>query len=377
VAGAIGLAFSAWAPAASAQAAKPAKGAAAKGGDAKDKDKDAGGGKDTAGKDTAGKDAGGKPDLAAAKKHFGEGDKKFKAGDFSGALVEFKAANEIKSAPQAERYIGMCEDSLGHYSAAVEWYEKFLAHVPEKMKDQGDEIKKREGEIKALPGKVHFDSTPPGADVTVDGKPQASPTPLDAELPAGIHKVVFTAKGRVTTSKAVDVEFASTQTISATLDADAAAAAPPPPPAPSPIAAAPVPAAAPPPPPPPEPRSKVPAFITGGLAVVAAGVGTAFGVIALGDKSNYDKNPTSSTADNGDTHALIADMAFGVAITFGVTSAVLFLTGDEPPPAAAARGESHTFDLPRTASAAPSKIKITPTPMVGPHTGGAGVLVQF
>ncbi|MGH7437956.1 MAG: PEGA domain-containing protein, partial [Polyangiaceae bacterium] len=218
LAGALGLACSAWAPTASAQAAKPAKGAAAKGGDAKDKD-------------TAGKDAGGKPDLAAAKKHFGEGDKKFKAGDFAGALTEFKAANDIKAAPQAERYIGMCEDSLGHYSAAVEWYEKFLAHVPEKMKDQGDEIKKREGEIKALPGKVHFDSVPPGADVTVDGKPQASPTPLDAELPAGIHKVVFTAKGHVMTSKAVDVEFASTQTISATLEAEAA---PPPPPPPAP-----------------------------------------------------------------------------------------------------------------------------------------------
>jgi hypothetical protein len=356
VAGALGLACSAWAPTASAQAAKPAKGAAAKG--------------DAEGKD---KDAGGKPDLAAAKKHFGEGDKKFKAGDFAGALTEFKAANEIKSAPQAERFIGMCEDSLGHYSAAVEWYDKFLAHVPDKMKDQGEEIKKREAEIKALPGKVHFDSTPPGADVSVDGKPQASPTPLDVELPAGIHKVIFTAKGRVTTSKAVDVEAATPQTVTVTMDAAEAAPSPPPPP-PAPVAAAaPAPASAPPPPPPPEPRSKVPAFITGGLAVVAAGVGTAFGVIALGDKSNFDKNPTSSTADNGDTHALIADMAFGVAITFGVTSAVLFLTGDEPPPAAASSERSPT----RTASAAPGGIKITPTPMVGPHSGGAGVLVQF
>ena len=130
----------------------------------------------------------------------------------------------------------------------------------------------------------------------------------------------------MTTSKAVDVEFASTQTISATLDAEAAAPPPPPPP-PAPVAAAAAPAAAPPPPPPPEPRSKVPAFITGGLAVIAAGVGTVFGVLALNDKSNFDKNPTTSTADNGDTHALIADMAFGVALTFGVTSAVLFLTG--------------------------------------------------
>ncbi len=316
--------------------------------------------------------ASGKPDLAAAKKHYGEGDKKFKAGDFSGALVEFQAANDIKATPQVERYIGMCEDSLGHYASAIDWYEKFLAHVPEKLKDQGDEIKKREGEIKALPGKLHLDSTPPGANVTVDDKPQASATPLDVELPAGTHKVTFTASGRVATSKAVDVAFASTQTVSATLDAEAAA--PPPTPPPAAVAAAPA-QPAPPPPPPPEPRSKVPAYITGGLAIVAAGVGTAFGVIALGDKSDFDKNPTSSTADNGDTHALIADMAFGVAITFGVTSAVLFLTNDEPPPAAA--GADSPKHVARAATSKPSQFKITPTPIVGPHTGGAGVLVQF
>ena len=73
----------------------------------------------------------------------------------------------------------------------------------------------------------------------------------------------------------------------------------------------------------------VPAFVTGGLAVAAAGVGTVFGIIALSNKSDFDKNPTTQTADDGDTHALIADMAFGVALTFGVTSAVLFLTKDE------------------------------------------------
>ena len=50
---------------------------------------------------------------------------------------------------------------------AADWYDKFLAHVPEKMATQGDEIRKRAAEIKALPGKVHLESTPPGASVTV------------------------------------------------------------------------------------------------------------------------------------------------------------------------------------------------------------------
>jgi hypothetical protein len=117
----------------------------------------------------------------------------------------------------------------------------------------------------------------------------------------------------------------------------------------------------------------VPAYITGGLAIAAAGVGTVFGIIALNDKSDFDKTPTTKIADNGDTHSLIADMSFGVAITFGVTSAVLFLTKDEAPASASASRDT-------TAGVESSKrtaMTITPTPMVGPHSGGAGFVLQF
>jgi hypothetical protein len=119
----------------------------------------------------------------------------------------------------------------------------------------------------------------------------------------------------------------------------------------------------------------VPAIVTGGLAIAAAGVGTVFGIIALGNKSDFDKNPTTQTADDGDTHALIADMAFGVALTFGVTSAVLFLTKDESVPATSS---AHTTTTTATARAAKkTAVTVTPTPIVGPHTGGAGLVLRF
>jgi hypothetical protein len=307
-------------------------------------------------------------DLNTAKKDYAEGEKKFKAGDFAGALADFTAANEIKSTPHAERYLGLCEDNLGHYQAATDWYEKFLAHVPDKLAAQGDEIRKREGEIKAMPGKVHVESTPPGAAITIDDKPQASPAPLDAEVAPGSHVVKFTAPGRAAAARTIDVAFASTQTVSAELDELPPA---PPPPAVAAVVAAPPPAASIPitPATPLEPRSIVPAIVTGGLAIAAAGVGTVFGIIALNNKSDFDKNPTSATADSGDTHALIADMAFGVALTFGVTSAVLLLTKDEPPAATSSNGaRAHT-----------AKATFTPTltPIVGPHTGGAGLVMKF
>jgi hypothetical protein len=315
-----------------------------------------------------------KPDLAAAKKHYAQGDKLFKAGDFAGALAEFQAANDIKAAPQVERYIGMSEDNLGHYHAAVEWYGKFLDHVPEKLASQGDEIKKRSAEIRAMPGKVHVDSTPPGATVTVDDKPAPAPTPTDVDVPSGSHVIKFAAPGRVATTKTIDVMFASSQTVTADL---AAEPPPPPPPAPAPVAAAPEappPAAPAGPQPLAEPRSKVPAFITGGLAIAAAGVGTVFGVLALNDQTNFNKTPTTSTADSGDTHALICDMAFGIAITFGVTSAVLFLTRDDAAPATASG--SGSTPSPRPAHD-PGAVAVSAAPIVGPHTGGAGLLVRF
>jgi hypothetical protein len=241
--------------------------------------------------------------------------------------------------------------------------------VPDKRADQGEEIRKREGEIKAIPGKVHVESNPPGANVVVDDRPQSAPTPMDVELAPGSHVVKLSAPGRLPTQKAIDVAFASHQAVSADLDAE-----PPPPPPPPPVAAvAPPPPPPPAPPPPPEPRSKVPAYVTGGLAIVAAGVGTVFGVMALSDKSSFDKNPTTQTADNGDTHALIADMSFGVALTFGVTSAVLFLTRDEPPAAvSSAQPRTKTADAKST-----KRVTVTPTPIVGPHSGGAGLTLRF
>jgi hypothetical protein len=324
-----------------------------------------------------------KPDLNAAKKLYSDGEKKFKAEDYAGAVADFRAANEIKPTPQAERYLGLCEDKLGHYEEATSWYDKFLVHVPDKMGAQGDELRRRETEIRAMPGKIHIESNPPGAVVTIDGAEQTTHAPLDVDLNPGPHALHFNEDGRLPTDKQLDVTFASAQTVTVDLEAPPPPPEPPPPPPPPPVAETPPPAALPPPPAPAPPRSKVPAYITGGLAIVAAGVGTAFGVMALNDKSDFDKNPTSGTADDGDTHALIADMAFGVALTFGVTSAVLLFTKDEPPAVMPSTAGGTGTASPRTADAVPERaprhndVTVTPTPWVGPHGGGAGVMLRF
>jgi hypothetical protein len=306
-----------------------------------------------------------------AKKHYGEGEKKFKAGDYAGALPEFQAADAIKSTPQAQRYIGLCQDNLGHYTEAVAAYDSFLANVPDKLKKEGEEIKAREAVIKAMPARLHIDTTPPGASIMADGKSLGT-TPTDVELAPGKHILHLELAGYLPIDRDLDLTFGQKQDIKTDLTAKPV----------EPVAkqepvAPPVdvkPAGPPPEQPKPESHSKLPAIITGSLAIVAIGIGTGFGIAALAKQSDFNNNPTADTADTGENFALVADMAFGVAITLGVTSAVLFLTKDDdaPPP-------------PPPANAAPQKqarakkhpLRIIPTPFVLPNGGGAGAFLRF
>lgn len=306
------------------------------------------------------------PNLSDAKKHYGEGEKKFKAGDYAGALPEFQAADAVKSTPQSQRYIGLCQDNLGHYADAVTWYEKFLTAVPDKMKKEGDEIKARVSTIKAMPARIHVETTPPGAAIIADGKAMGT-TPTEVELAPGKHILHIELAGYLPIDKDVDVTYGAKEEMKSELVAK---------PVEKPIAVTPPPVTTPEQAKPVEPakeekheaRSKLPAWITGGLAIVAVGVGTGFGIAALAKKSDFDKNPTADTADTGENFALVADMAFGVAITLGVTSAVLFLTKDDDAAPAAKSASATTKKHP---------VKIVPTPFIVPNGGGAGAFLRF
>ena len=147
-----------------------------------------------------------KKQLAEAKQHYTDGDTKFKAGDFDGALKDFQAADGIKATPQTARYIGACLDSLGRFQEALDAYQRFLSNVPPKMAMRGTQIKLRVAAIQALPGKLHVTSSPSEVGFSLDGKPQPKPTPADVEVPPGHHTLHFTAPGHDPVDKDVDVD---------------------------------------------------------------------------------------------------------------------------------------------------------------------------
>jgi hypothetical protein len=317
---------------------------------------------------------------AAAKKAYKEGEAKFKDGKFAEALAAYKTADDLLPIPKTKYKIAVCHDRLGHVVEAAAGYQTFLDSSPDPAK-AGDDIadaKAHLDTLKKTPGKLHVLVTPASAPrlaVAVDGGPPQAGASLPVEmvstspdaapiayktltLPPGHHRIAVTAEGYDPSAQDLDLGFAEVKNVGVTLSLTP----PPPPPPPPPVVAE---APPPPPPPPPPPRSNVPAYVTLGLAGAGIVVGTAFGVLALKAKSNFNSSPTTDNADTTDRNALISDMSFAVALTFGVTGLVLLLSNDSPEPAKAALVQQQKTGFKGF------------VPYAGPNGGGAVGVFRF
>lgn len=295
-------------------------------------------------------------EISAAKAAFEAGTAAYSAGDFADAEVEFRKAYEKIPSPHAEYWIASSKDKANHPARdVVAAYELFLTNPAAEHvgTDAVSAAQARVVELKAtLPATVIIESTPPGAEVRIDGVLQQGATPLEVELVAGTHRVELRSAGYEVSLVELDavagtkvrapielIKQASTPTT------DAAA-----------IAAEPEPK---------KERSMVPAYVTLGIGAAGLITGTIFGILALDAKSQYDQNPSSEKADEVERNALIADMTFGVALTLGITGVVLLTAKDDdvPAPKKAAR------------RAGPSPLVVAP--YGGPTGGGAFARLTF
>ena len=311
----------------------------------------------------AGKSMTAKEKRTAAGTHYNAGKTKLDAKDYAGALVEFQAANQLIPSPQAQEKIALCYDGMNDIPQAIAAYEKFIEQAKDKKKltQDVDAARARIEALRKAPIPVKISSEPGSASVEVDGEAQMGVTPLEVKLTPGEHRIKVSAPGFEPMEKTVDVKGgeAAPDMAFALTQADA-----PPPPAVVPPPAAPVQQ--------PAPvtadtganeRSNLPAYITLGVAGASAIVGTVFGIKALGDKSTFNDAPSTDKADDAERNALVADMAFGVALTLGVTGTVLLLSNKgEPEQAAAKARDQKTMRV---------------TPFVGPTGGGAAATWRF
>lgn len=309
----------------------------------------------------------------SARKAYSEGEKAFSVGDFTAAEAAFQTANSLIPSPHAEYWIAKSLDGQPEkLNEAIAAYEQFLAN-PDAAKAGEEKVADAQTRVAALkaklPGDVEVVTVPPGATVSVDSSLQLGTTPLVLKLPPGPHKLSVTLAGFESKELELDVKGGEPTHQKIEL----AAVPPPPAPAPPPAAVAePVPVEAPPAPAQAQPRSKIPAFVTLGIAAAGAVVGTVFGLKALSAKNDFEDNPTTERADDTERNALIADMAFGVAITLGVTGVVLLTTSDDVPETASVdRLRLRPLQASRLPKAVPMKLELD---TYGNRTGGGGNL---
>jgi PEGA domain len=213
----------------------------------------------------------------------------------------------------------------------------------------------RQRALAATPAVLNVTTTPPGAHVRVSGIDLVAPTPLTLRLGPGRHLIQVSMDGyqsqqlEIVASPGAKLAPAFTLVPTGTGAAGPTLSAPPIAPLPEPSSVV---------------RSRVPGYVTLGLAGASAVVGTIFGVKALGDKQDFDDAPSTAGADDVERNALIADMAFGVALTLGITGVVL-LVADDPLPEQASQG--HSLD----------QASLRVLPYVSPTGAGASASLTF
>jgi hypothetical protein len=204
----------------------------------------------------------------------------------------------------------------GRVDVALAAYDKYLQLRPD-APDRADVEQKRSA-LAQTPGEITLTSEPPGADVTVDGQPTGKRTPALLQLSPGEHRIELALAGHAADPQELDVAPGARTEHAVMLRAEAPSAEP--------VAATPsAPAAATSGPP------VVAIAITAGLGAAGLIAGTALGIAALSERSDYNKQPTSSGADRGERLALFSDVGFGIGSMALITAAVLLFTHDAGP----------------------------------------------
>lgn len=263
---------------------------------------------------------------AAAETSLAQGEAAYKAGDYAAAVAHFQQANALVPSPIAQYWLATSLDLQGNPTSAIAAFEALFADPTHTTlpPEQLEPARTRLSVLKQLPATVALEVQPADVELLVDGIPQPGTSPFSVKIAPGTHKIRLQREGYEPLETELTVGPAEALADSIQLQPLPQAA---PPPTAAPIAVA--------PPPPAEPRSNIPAYVTLGVAGAGAVVGTLFGIQALSAKDTFDSEPTASHADDVERNALIADMAFGVAFTLGITGVVL-LTTDEPPETARA-----------------------------------------
>ncbi|MBW2262689.1 MAG: hypothetical protein JRG91_12000, partial [Deltaproteobacteria bacterium] len=103
-----------------------------------------------------------------AKAYYKRGKVRHEKGDYQGSLEDFLGAYNAMPNPGVYISISSCYEKLENFQEAVNYLEKYIEEKP----GAGNivTVKEKLEELKATPGDVQITSTPPGAEVTLNGE---------------------------------------------------------------------------------------------------------------------------------------------------------------------------------------------------------------
>ncbi len=252
-----------------------------------------------------------------ARQLYATGQALFDSGQFAQAEASFRGAYEAVPNPVVLRAIAAAQERQGNVGQAAQTLQQYLRDNPNAT-DRA-EVERHITELAGRPAVLAVNSTPPGAQIIVDGQPTGQTTPTELSLPAGEHTIEIRLDGYQTVQQAFTAQASTRARMEVPLtpgggDAlgqqggDGATAggggggggagSD-------------------------EPTVEV--WVTAGIAAAALISGTVFGFLALSEQSNFDNTPTNEIADRGELFALIADISFGAAILAAGTAIVLYI----------------------------------------------------
>jgi tetratricopeptide (TPR) repeat protein len=248
--------------------------------------------------------------MAEAMERFADAQALFERGDASGALAEMERVYELLEGNPNQYVVlynlGRVYEELHRYDRAVDYYNRYLSESPADGSDRAD----AEASLRALErllGTLRIEANVEGAEIWVDENMMGT-APATLRVPAGTHVVELRAPGHEPSRQEVQVAARTEEAVSVNLAALS------------------------------DFRGISPAVFasTSAAALVALGVGIGLGVnaLSLSDASTACGVTPGCVLDVGARRqeiadfALAADVLYGTAGLFAVTSVVLLFVTD-------------------------------------------------
>jgi PEGA domain len=148
----------------------------------------------------------GHPSVDAARELDQQGVRSFRAGRYTDAIAYFRAAFQ-RGGPSSELWnIVRCREGMDDAEGAAAGIDEYLAAKDLLPQDRAQATREAQA-LRSRPAVLTVMTSPPGASVSVDGKPEPGTTPLSTDLRAGSHTVAVQRGGYLPATQSVEARF--------------------------------------------------------------------------------------------------------------------------------------------------------------------------